>query len=184
MNLAVTVYDKDLGWNAILESVAKTEPLAAYVGPDPDDITSEVHRAKWRQIKTYFGKRLIAKVRVSGWTQRNVRAYYPAFVEYGTRRMPARPYMRWTLDAHDNYLPQMAKLAARLVDKGRSGDNGMLMVAGLRRLANAVANDIRLTIQALGAIDTGRMYRSVKCLRITSGDSGKGSLSVSSGWGS
>lgn len=155
----VSVTDKDKGWSAIMRSLAGSgaAKLSAYVGPDPAVIAEAAT------------------------------AYYPFFVEYGlgpgAKNVGPRPFIRFTLDAHDNYREQLKVMAGRVLDRARDGDVFLSLAASLRSLADSVAKDIQRTIQGLGAIDTARMYHSVKCLRVVTGDdSGTGgSVSVVKG---
>lgn len=140
----VTVTDKDMGWNALMRTFGGSgaSSFAAYVGPDP------------------------AVFEADG------QPYYPLWVEYGTSRMAPRPFIRWTLDSHDNYRQELTNLAAKILRGG--GDLSLTMVANLKLLGDSVARDIQRTIQGLGAIDTGRMYHSVKTTRVVTGDGGTG----------
>jgi hypothetical protein len=161
----VKVTDKDMGWAAMMRSLAGSgaDTLAAYVGPDPIAVTNGP------PIK-YAGEKI-------------PRAYYPLFLEYGTRRMAPRPFMRWTLDAHDNYREQLRVMAQRVLDRARDGDVFLSLAATLRSLADSVARDIQRTIQGMGVIDTARMFHSVKCLRVVSGYGGVTGGSVVASWG-
>lgn len=181
MASSVAVFDKDTGWNAIMRSMTGSGPdtLSAYVGPDPDAITSDTitHRAKYQKVVTGIdpskGEFTVRKELVRAGRKevvKNQRDYYPIYVEYGTRKMAARPFIRFTLDAHDNYSSELRALAERVFRRAQDGDVFMSAAASLRGLANAVAKDIQRTIQGLGAIDTARMYHSVKCLRVVAGN--------------
>lgn len=129
------------------------------------------------------------------------RAPYPVFLEYGHRIVPAgskrrgmagpiqgeantrfegptkhyvepRPFMAWTWEAHDSYKEVIKNLAHLLFVRAGQGQKfGEMATAELRQLGEQVVEDVRGTIQAMGLIDTGRMYRSVRCnVRIERGD--------------
>jgi hypothetical protein len=161
----VKVTDTDKGWAALMRGLAGSgaSTLSAYVGPDPKAVTTGP------PVK-YAGEKI-------------PRAYYPLFLEYGTSRMAPRPFMRFTLDAHDNYREQLKIMAQRVLDRARDGDMFLSMAASLRSLADSVAKDIQRTIQGIGAIDTARMYHSVKCLRVVAGNDGGSGGSVIASWG-
>lgn len=165
----VSVTDTDKGWSAIMKSLAGSgaDKLSAYVGPDPHDIIAGDPQTGKKTPR-------VAEVK---------RDYYPLYVEYGTSRMAARPFIRFTLDAHDNYIPQLVLMAGRVLDRSKDGDTFLSMAASLRSLADSVAKDIQRTIQNLGAIDTSRMYHSVKCLRVVVGDDAGASGAVFANWG-
>lgn len=146
------VIDTDLGWNALMRSMTGAKTTTAYVGPDPQDFAADGQ------------------------------PYYALWVEFGTSRgMAARPFVRFTLDAHDDYRAEIKTLAGRVIDRAKDGHLGLSLVASLKGLAESVAKDIKTTIIGLGAIDTGRLLRSVKVLRITEGDDGGGAMHVE--WG-
>lgn len=166
-----SITDTDKGWSAIMKSLAGSgaDKIAAYVGPDPHDIIAGDPQTGKKTPR-------VAEVK---------RDYYPLYVEYGTSRMAARPFIRFTLDAHDNYMPQLRAMAGRVLDRSRDGDTFLSMAASLRSLADSVAKDIQRTIQGLGAIDTARMYHSVKCLRVVVDDGGPSAAgAVATSWGS
>jgi HK97 gp10 family phage protein len=191
--MASNVTDKDMGWSAIMKGLSGSgaDKLSAYVGPDPADITSDIvtHRAKYSKVVTGIDTKthsfIVRKDLVRAGSKevlQNQRAYYPMFLEFGTRKMAARPFIRWTLDAHDNYTEQLRQLAGNAVKKAKDGNSFSVMAASLRRLADSVARDIKNTIVGMGLIDTGRMYRSVRCLRVVEGDGELGG-SISANWG-
>jgi hypothetical protein len=93
------------------------------------------------------------------------RSYYPFFLEYGTRFMAARPFMRWTFDAHRNYVPEMRQLARNLTDGKKAGTVARSSLPLLNEIAAKMVRDIRKTIVGMGLIDTGRMYRSISLWR-------------------
>ena len=169
MASSISVTDTDKGWSAIMRSLAGSgaQKLAAYVGPDPHDIIAG---------EPQTGKKTPRLAAVK-------RSYYPFWVEYGTSRMRERPFMRFTLDAHDNYSGELRLMAGRVFDRAKDGDMLLSMAASLRSLADSVAKDIKRTIVGLGAIDTARMYHSVKCLRVVaeSGGVAGGSMYVARG---
>jgi hypothetical protein len=145
------VIDKDMGWAALVKQFAGSgaSSFSAYIGPDPKDFSADGE------------------------------PYYPLWVEFGTSRMAPRPFIRWTLDAHDDYRAEMANYAAKILRGG--GHLAMSVVANLRLLGDQVAKDIQRSIQGLGAIDTGRMYHSVRVLRVVEGDAGGAALHAQ--WG-
>lgn len=118
---------------------------------------------------------------------------YPLFVEYGHRIVPKgaknrefigpvqgeantrfegptkgyvepRPFMAWTWEAHDAYREEVKELARFLwVRAGQDEEFGGLATTKLRELGEKVVVHVKDTIQAMGLIDTGTMYRSVRC---------------------
>lgn len=157
------VIDKDMGWAAIVNEFAGSGVMSAsaYIGPDPADFAADGE------------------------------PYYPLWIEFGTSRgvglgpgVP-RPFIRWTLDAHDNYRAEMREMVRRMVSRrGRKIARGKVpLSADLALVARRVAKDIKYHIKGMGIIDTGRMYRSVKVLRIVSGDGSGTGGTIHAEWG-
>jgi hypothetical protein len=185
------VIDKDMGWSKIMREFGHDATnLEAYVGSDPQKITADTTTQKFGRehshsaIDPETGKeRKRYKYRGTlTTTTKGAREYYPLYLEFGTRKMAARPFMRWTLDAHDNYYPQLKSMAAWIFDDAISGKAGKSAARRLFKLANQVVKDIKYTIVGMGLIDTGRMYRSIKVLRMVSGGTSTGG-SLHADWG-
>ena len=117
---------------------------------------------------------------------------YPLFVEYGHRvvthamklrefvgpvqgeantrfegptkgYVEPRPFMAWTWEAHDSYKAELQALAKFLwVRAGQDQAFGETATAELKKLGEKVVADVKGTIEGMGLIDTGRMYRSVR----------------------
>jgi len=152
------VVDIDRGWAKMMSTIMNLDDRhAVCVGPDPDYIMAEEKQAK-EQGKP---QRRDAGGRFTG----AIRAYYPFFLEYGTRFMAARPFMRWTFDAHRNYVPEMRKLARDITSGKRAGTVARSSLPLLNEIAAKMVRDIRKTIVGMGLIDTGRMYRSISLWR-------------------
>ena len=78
-----------------------------------------------------------------------------ALVEYGTFRMPPRPYMRACRAENKGKWHNQLRRELRLVIKGEQTADQALQKVGATMLA-----DIRATIEYYGAIDTGRLRDS------------------------
>ena len=104
--MASRVVDIDRGWAKMMSTFMNLDSKnAVAIGPDPDYIMKAEPEGR------DAGKnRRNAKGQFTGAT----RAYYPFFLEYGTRTMAARPFMRWTFDAHNNYRRELRQLANEL----------------------------------------------------------------------
>lgn len=116
----------------------------------------------WSDLKAIFGAKESVFVDVG------TDVPYAVWVEYGTSRMDPRPFCRFTLDEHDHYKAELRQAAIELLFSRRN-PLGAAMTA-LRKLGTKVAKDMQDMIAALGAIDTGRLYRSPRILRIGMGD--------------
>jgi hypothetical protein len=136
------VSDVDKGWKKFLEPFLGSKPAiySVWVGTDLDTL-----KATAPPMKTDV--------------------FYPYIVEHGSVKMAPRHFMAWTLDAHDQYRTELGRLAAHLL-KNNGGDVTLTVVANLRQLGRQVVKDIQTSIQGIGCIDTSRMYRSMKVLRV------------------
>ena len=155
--MASRVVDIDRGWAKMMSTFMNLDDKnAVTIGPDPDYIMKAEPEAR------DAGKnRRNAKGQFTGAT----RAYYPFFLEYGTRYMAARPFMRWTFDAHDNYRRELRQLAKGIFEGSRKGTIAKSSMPLLNSVAAKIVADIRKTIIGMGVIDTGRMYRSIRLWR-------------------
>lgn len=78
-----------------------------------------------------------------------------AWVEYGTFRMPPRPYMRVCRAENKGKWHNQLRREMRRVLKGEETANQALQAVGATMLA-----DIRSTIEYYGAVDTGQLRDS------------------------
>lgn len=151
------VVDKDRGWAKMMSSVMNLDDKhAVCVGPDPDYIMKAEPQPKeqGKNLRDTRGRFTGAK-----------RPYYPFFLEYGTRFMAARPFMRWTYDAHNNYVAELRELARGVVSGDKAGMVARSSLELLNDVARKMVRDIRQTIVGMGLIDTGRLYRSISLWR-------------------
>jgi hypothetical protein len=156
MTLRVT--DIDHGWAKMMSSMMNLDDShSVCVGPDPNYIMGAEKQAKEK------GK--TQRRNAAGRFTSAIRSYYPFFLEYGTRFMAARPFMRWTFDAHDNYRRELRQLAEGVFDGARKGTVSKSSLPLLNSVASKMVADIRKTIVGMGLIDTGRMYRSISLWR-------------------
>ena len=157
MASGIRVTDIDRGWAKMMSSFMNLDDKnSVCIGPDPQYIMSAEPKA------SESGKnRRNAKGQFTGMK----RSYYPFFLEYGTRFMRARPFMRWTFDAHDNYRVALRKLAENVFEGSRKGTIAKSSMPALNEIASEIVKDIRTTIQGMGLIDTGRLYRSISLWR-------------------
>lgn len=144
--MAVTVQDVDKGWKSYLEPWVNARPAVYAV-----DVGTSMDALKATPADKPMGD-----------------YFYPAAVEYGTSRMAARPFMLWTLEAHDNYADELKRIGEHLTRAPKLGpaDIGLTLIANLRILAEQVVAHIQQTIVGVGAIDTGRMHNSMRLLRV------------------
>jgi hypothetical protein len=140
--MSVKVTDKDMGWKKFLEPFLKASPAiySVWVGTNMEALEQA-------------GPPMMSD------------CFYPYLVEHGTSKMAPRHFMAFTLDAHDQYRTELARLAAHLL-KNNGGDVTLTAVANLKQLGKTVVKDIQTSIQGIGCIDTARMYRSMKVLRV------------------
>lgn len=80
-----------------------------------------------------------------------------AFVEYGTSRMPPRPFMRACRFYNKGKWYNMLRRELRLVLKHKQTAEQALQKVGAVMLA-----DIRASIESYGAVDTGRLRDSME----------------------
>ena len=91
------------------------------------------------------------------------------FVELGTTKVAPAPFLRWTLDANDNYRVQLGLIAkAMTAGPNASGNEGRGMKGAtfdlpktLLTLGARIIKDVQRTIQGMGKIDTGELYNSI-----------------------
>jgi hypothetical protein len=140
--MATTVTDRDHGWKRFLQPFLNAKPAIYSV---------------------WVGTNMEALEEVGPPMKSD--AFYPYMVEHGTSKMAPRHFMAWTLDAHDQYRTELSRLAAHLL-KDNHGDVTLTAVANLRQLGKQVVKDIQTSIQGIGCIDTSRMYRSMRVLRV------------------
>jgi hypothetical protein len=116
---------------------------------------------------------------------------YAIFVEYGFKHyesgkiIPARPFMAWTLDEHDNYRRQLEYIGKKVFDTRKAGGKSVSYWASnttskefdsrkrshkdmskviremLKTLGNLVVSHVKNTIVGMGAIRTGALHDSI-----------------------
>ena len=151
------VVDQDRGWAKMMSTVMNLDDShAVCVGPDPDYIMKAEVQPKEKGINLRNRRGQFTGAR---------RPYYPFFLEYGTRFMAARPFMRWTFDAHNNYVRELRGMARNVVSGDKAGTVARSSLPLLAEVAAKMVKDIRHTIEGMGVIDTGRMYRSIRLWR-------------------
>lgn len=96
--------------------------------------------------------------------------FYSGYVEFGTHnedgswRMPPRPFMHWTMDAHGNYVEPVKTIVKTVKlarDEGGARQMVTVLATELKGLATQLVDDVRSSIIQDWIIDTGRMMRSV-----------------------
>lgn len=103
---------------------------------------------------------------------------YAPYLEYGTSKMAARPFVAWTLDEQDNYRRQLANMMRANVRAALQGaDVQATAVANLGIVAEGVSKDIQRAIVGMGLIDTGNLLHSIHVLRIGEAEESAGGAS-------
>jgi hypothetical protein len=165
------VVDVNRGWKEFLAPFAgHATTVTAYVGTDMDTLKATAPVPE-KPLSTFYPW-LVEHGYSVATTLKGVASEFRNASDSGSlaavRHVAARPFMRWTLDAHDDYGAELARLAKhilRLPNLG-GGDVGMTIAANLKLLGEQMVRDIRTTIIGMGIIDTQRMYRSIHVLRV------------------
>lgn len=93
------------------------EPVRYY----PGNLKKSIRIIPYKKSNTVFvGPKIVkkAKGKAYGRNEKNVNAFYASFVEFGTARMAARPYMRPAFDSSKGQVLKLAKEGLeRVVEK-------------------------------------------------------------------
>lgn len=89
--------------------------------------------------------------------------FYAPFLEFGTRKMAARPFMSWTWDERDYFTPEVRKLASTIMGaKIMQASSGVqALITELVGIGETAVKATRKVITGMGLIDTGRLLRSI-----------------------
>jgi hypothetical protein len=110
------------------------------------------------------------------------RVPYAVYLEYGFthwisgKQIGPFPFIRFTLDAHNDYQRQLSKIARQMIDGAIRGKGGRFTTArsAMAALGKEIVTDIRETIQGMGLIKTGNLWRSIQAtVRNASESTGK-----------